>query len=106
MRYAGLMIATVFLMLVQSSPVATQPWNLPRPVLLNGCSENALIIAVKMCASDSGCASGLAKFENVEPPMTICCEAGRWGLRRKQGSSYCRTYARIPVQAPKLAPFR
>ena len=106
MRSAALSIGLVLIVLAQSSPVATQPWNLPRTVLLNGCSENALIIAVKTCAKDSGCASGLASFENVEPPMTICCQNGQWGLMRKRAPSVCRLYARIPVKPLEVAPFR
>jgi hypothetical protein len=106
MRYASLSAGVVFVLLALSSPVATQPWNLPQPVVLNGCSENALIIAVKTCAKDSGCASGLAVYGNVEPQLTICCERGQWGLMPKRGPSVCRLYSRIPVKAPELAPFR
>jgi len=106
MRTSALSIGLMVLALAQSSPVATQPWNLPRQVVLNGCSENALIIAVKMCAQDSGCAGGLAKFENVEPPMTICCQSGHWGLMRKRAPAACRLYSRIPVKPLEVAPLR
>lgn len=108
MRYASLLAGMVLVLLAQSSPVATQPWNLPRPVLLNGCSENALIIAVKTCASSSSCASGLARFENVNPPYTICCVGRRWGIL-PSGAPYpaaCRLRAGIPIQPPVVAPLQ
>jgi hypothetical protein len=106
MRYAALSIMFVLAVVAQSSSVATQPWNLPRPVLLNGCSENALIIAVKACATDSGCANGLARYENVEPPLTICCQNGRWGVMEKRQPTYCKLRARIPVKPLEVAPLR
>ena len=106
MRTAGLVIASLLVVLAQSSPVATQPWNLPRPIVLNGCSENALIIAVKQCASDS-CGSALARYANVDAPYTICCVRNEWGLLRR-GDAYpaaCQKLRRLPFQPPKNAPF-
>lgn len=106
MRYASLLTGIALVLLAQSGPVATQPWNPPQPVLLNGCSENALIIAVKTCASSSSCASSLARYENVEPPATICCVGRKWGILPKGGSypAACRLRAGIPVLPPVVAP--
>lgn len=106
MRRVFLLTGVIIALLTLSLPVATQPWNLPRPVVLNGCSENALIIAIKSCARSSGCARGLANYENVEPQVTVCCEKGHWGLKIKRHPSVCKIYDRIPVKPPEVAPFR
>lgn len=102
MRRSALMIGLILLLVAQSSPVATQPWNLPRPVVFNGCTENQLLIAVMMCAADS-CRNGLPRFANVDTAYTICCSNGYGGIRRKD-EAVCRTKYLIPVQPFERAP--
>ena len=102
MRRSAFLMGFVLVLLAQSSPVATQPWNLPRPVVFNGCTENQLIIAVRMCAADS-CSSGLPRYGNVDTAYTICCSNGYAGLRRKDQSA-CPTKYHIPIKPYETAP--
>lgn len=102
MRQSAVLMGLILVLVAQSSPVATQPWNLPRPVVFNGCTENQLFLAVRMCAA-SACSNALPRYANVDTPYTICCSNGYGGYRRKDETA-CRTKFSFPIQPYERAP--
>ena len=98
MRRIGFVVA-LFLVVVTSGPVMTQPFAPlgPRqPVVLNGCTENA-IFAVMNSAAGKVCLGALPHFSNVDSDFSLFCSGGRWGCCQKSiGFGSCKIEAAIP----------
>ena len=100
MRRTALLIA-LSLVLLQSSPVSTQPFDalLPRqPTVLNGCTENALFAVLN---TDAGreCLRYLPTMANVGTQFSVFCRAGRWGCCDKTaGYPNCKIEEAIPFK--------
>ena len=107
MRRIGFAVA-LFLLVATSGPVMTQPFAPlgPRqPVILNGCTENA-IFAVMNSAAGKECLHLLPRVSNVSSEYSLFCKAGRWGCCLKSvGFGACKIEEAIPYQrrAPPVA---
>jgi hypothetical protein len=88
------------LFLIQSAPVATQPFGpFPRPpAVLNGCTESALF-AILNSQAGQACLQYLPRYANDTPRFSIYCRAGRWGCCIKpQGYPNCKIEEAIPTR--------
>ena len=91
------------LYLSYSAPVSTQPFGLPQPPILNGCSENAVFAILN---SDQGryCLNTmLPRQVNVASDYSLFCNAGKWGCCLKSvGFGSCKVEGIIPsAKRPK-----
>ena len=94
------------LFLVQSAPVIPAsfgaygafPSEPPGPVVLNGCTENALF-AVLNSQAGQACLQYLPRASNVSSSMSVFCRQGRWGCCDKQaGYPNCKIEEAIPYR--------
>jgi hypothetical protein len=101
-RLALPIILSLFLM--QSAPVATSPFGVLQPtgpVILNGCTENALFAALNSAAGKE-CLNLLPHVSNVSTGFSVFCKAGRWGCCDKAaGYPNCKIEQPIPYQRPR-----
>ena len=98
------------LFLAQSAPVTPAPFGVfqpPGPVILNGCTENALF-AVLNTSAGKECLSYLSRASNVSSSFSVFCKAGRWGCCDKaSGYPNCKIEDAIPyrrAQPPAAMP--
>lgn len=103
MRRFGLLMLLLSLALVQSSPVATQPFGPlgPRPpVILNGCSENALFAVLNTDAGRECLRSLLPRVSNVASEYSVFCQSGQWGccVKASVGLNGCKYRGTIPFR--------
>ncbi len=95
------------LFLFQSAPVtpaAFGPLQPPGPVVLNGCTENALF-AILNSQAGQACLPLLPRASNVGTEFSMYCRAGRWGCCFKQsGYPNCKIEGPIPYQRPQRPP--
>lgn len=90
------------LFLIQSTPVtpaAFGPFQTPPgPVVLNGCTENALFAILNSQAGQT-CLQFLPHASNVASHLSVFCRAERWGCCNKQtGYPDCKIEGLIPYQ--------
>jgi hypothetical protein len=97
----GAFAVALLLLVLTSGPVMTQPFGPlgPRqPVVLNGCTENA-IFAVMNTAAGQECLKALPRFSNVGSEFSLFCKAGRWGCCLKStGFGACKIEETIPYR--------
>lgn len=102
MRRFALLTLLVSLALVQSSPVATQPFGPlgPRgPAILNGCSENALFSILNTAEGGECLRNLLPRASNVASEYSLFCQGGRWGCCVKSvGFNGCKYGGAVPFQ--------
>jgi hypothetical protein len=95
------------LLLLQSAPVATQPFEPlgPRPpAILNGCTENALFAILNSQAGQE-CLKYLPRASNVATDFSVFCRQARWGCCDKQaGYPNCKIEEAIPYRRPQRPP--
>ena len=91
------------LFLAQSAPVSPAPFGVLQPsgpVILNGCTENALF-AVLNSGAGKECLNYLPRASNVSSRYSVFCKAGRWGCCEKTaGYPNCKIEEAIPYQRP------
>jgi hypothetical protein len=108
MRRFAFLILLVSLALVQSSPVATQPFGPlgPRPpAILNGCSENALFAVLRDGAGAECLRNLLPRASNVASEYSVFCQGAQWGCCLKTaGLAGCKYRGMIPYQRPARPP--
>jgi hypothetical protein len=102
MRHFALPIVFVSLVLLQSSPVATQPFEPlgPRPpAILNGCSENALFAILNSGRGGDCLRTLLPRASNVASEYSVFCQGAQWGCCVKSiGFGACKHTGTIPSQ--------
>jgi hypothetical protein len=96
------------LFLIQSAPVTPAPFGFPvqppGPVVLNGCTENALF-AILNSQAGQACLQYLPRASNVATRFSLFCRAGRWGCCDKQtGYPNCKIEEAIPYQRTQRPP--
>ena len=95
------------LLLVQSAPVTPASFTVlqpPGPVVLNGCTENALF-AIMNSAAGRECLKYLPRASNVGASFSVFCRQGRWGCCDKQtGYPNCKIEEAIPHQKTQRPP--
>jgi len=102
MRSFVLLLSLVLVALVQSSPVATQPFGPlgPRPpTILNGCSENALFAILNSHRGQYCLETLLPRAANVASSYSVFCSGGQWGCCEKSaGMNGCKVRGAIPTR--------
>jgi hypothetical protein len=100
MRRLALLTLLVSLALLQSSPVATQPFEPlgPRPpAILNGCSENALFAILNSGGGGDCLRRLLPRASNVASEYSVFCQGAQWGCCVKSvGFGACKYTGTIP----------
>lgn len=94
------------LFLMQSAPVTPASFGLPQqppgPVVLNGCTENALF-AILNSQAGQACLQYLPRASNVGTDFSLYCRAG--GCCDKQtGYPNCKIEELIPYQRSQRPP--
>jgi hypothetical protein len=103
MRRLALLIVLA-LVLVQPAPAAFGPLQPAGPVVLNGCTENALF-AILNSQAGRACLPYLPRASNVATGFSVFCQRGRWGCCDKQaGYPNCKIEEAIPYQRPQRPP--
>jgi hypothetical protein len=103
-RFALPLVLSLFLL--QSAPVtpanytAVGPFEPQGPVVLNGCTENALF-AILNSQAGQACLQYLPRQSNVPTTFSVFCQRGRWGCCYKQsGYPNCKIEEPIPYRRP------
>ena len=96
------------LFLIQSAPVTPAAFGPlqtpPGPVVLNGCTENALF-AILNSQAGQACLQYLPRASNVATDFSLFCRAGRCGCCDKQtGYPNCKIEELIPYQRSQRPP--
>ena len=100
MRIPSLLVLAIALALVQSQPVATQPFGPLSPPILNGCTENQLFAVLNSPRGNDCLRNGLPRNANVPSNFSVFCSAGRWGCCVKTAGYVpggCKYEGVIPV---------
>jgi len=101
-------LVVLSLLLIQSSPVSTQPFGplQPRPpAILNGCNESELFAVLSTDAGKYCLGTLLPKFGNVTSTYSLFCSDGKWGCCIKTaGLASCKVEGAIPYRRTMRPP--